>query len=1034
MRPQPDQPRRPSRRARRSERRARSRGRGRVIIGVGLAVLFFLLISLRGIASFYTDYLWFHSLDLAEVWRRVLTTKITLTLAGGVIFFLLCWGNLLVADRVAPVFRPPSGDDDLIERYHQVIGRRAWLVRVGAALLMALVVGANLGAAWNDWILFTHRVDFGQRDATFHTDIGFYVFQLPFLSAASAWLFSSLIVILIMVVLAHIMNGGIRFNTQLDRTTPQVKAHISVLLGVLALVQMGRYWLSRYELTFSTNGTVDGATYTDVNVRLRAIYLLMLIALFAFGLFIANIWRRGWILPGMAVGLWMLVAVVAGGIVPAFVQRFRVQPTESTMERPYITNNISATRDAYGLGDVKVTPWNWTDTLTADQINSNPGTMENVRLWDPASMQASFRADQEMKSFYGITDVDVDRYRVDNQTTQVMIAARDLKASGIERPSWESTHLIYTNGLGVVAATANDKTSGGDPNLVVQDLDSKPSGGMPSLTEPRIFIGERQTSYVIVNTDVKPQGADPSQVADYTGKDGITIGSGTNGFLRKAAFSLRFGDIDPLVSGSIRPDSKLLMERDVTSRVKAVAPFLAYDHDPYPVITDKGHLVYVLDAYTTTRNYPNAQRADTGGLSASSGLANRSFNYVRNSVKAVVDAYDGTVTLYVVHPEDDPLIRAYQKAFPTLFTSVDKAPEYLKPHLRYPEDLFTVQTQMWARYHEDNADDFYNGRNNWAVPKDAGATKKSGNKTTQLGVDGQELTAQDRYPSQYVLMQLPGSSEASFVLLRPYVTASENESDAGQNQLRSFIVASSDPGSYGELQTFTVDASQLPDGPNLAADDIKADDAVAAKIKDQCTDSKVCTFNAPQIVPVNDSLLYVQSFLVSASSTSAPHLNYVIVNYRRPDNRSEVAIDTTLHGALVKIFGNKVSPKIEGGAIESPANDPNAPPEGTISLTQQESDLIDAIVQAFDDADSASRKGNLELWVQKLEEARQLASQLQDLRARIEREATGTNSGSAPTTTTTTPSSSSTTTTTTTSPPSTTTTAPASTTTTSAGA
>lgn len=1034
MPPEPDEhdlPEPPSRGERRPGRRGRRRagapGRGRAFVGVSLVVLFFLLISLRGIASFYTDYLWFGTLDLSAVWRKVLATQATLTIAGGLIFFLLCWGNLLIADRLAPVFRPPSGDDDLIERYHEVVGRRAWLVRVGAALFMALVVGVNLGSAWNEWILFTNRVDFGQRDATFHTDIGFYVFQLPFLSAASAWLFSSLVVIFVMVALAHLVNGGIRFNTQLDRTTPQVKAHLSVLLGVLALVQMGRYWLSRYELTFSTNGTVDGATYTDVNVRLRAIYLLMMIALFAFGLFIANIWRRGWVLPGMAVGLWALVAVVAGGMVPAFVQRFRVEPTESTRERPYITNNIRATLDAYGLGDVEKTPYDWTGELTTETINANLGTMANVRLWDPASMQSSFRSKQEIKPYYGITDVDVDRYVIDGKTTQVMIAARDLNTAGIQRPTWEATHLIYTNGVGVVAATANDKSSSGDPNLVAKDIPVKVSGGMPTIEEPRIYFGEKKTGYVIVNTDVQAPGSDAASVTRYTGEDGIRVGSGVNGFLRKAAFSLRFGDIDPLVSGSIRPDSKVLVERDVTARLRAVAPFLAYDHDPYMVVAG-GKLQYVVDAFTTTRNYPNAERADTGGLDPSSGLYGRSFNYVRNSVKAVVDAYDGTVRLYVVDP-DDPLIRAYQKAFPDLFTSVSKAPEELRDHLRYPEDLFTVQTQMWARYHVDNADDFYNGRDNWAVPKDAGATKKTGDKTTPVGADGQELTADDRYPSQYLLMQLPGSDEESFVLLRPYVTATDNEEDGGQNQLRAFIVAESDPESYGKLRTFVVDSTDLPDGPNLAADDIKANADVAEQIKAQCSEDKVCTFNAPQIVPVGDSLLYVQSFLVSGSVQGAPKIENVIVNYRRP-GLSEVEIDTTLHGALVKIFGRDVSTEIEGGAIESPITDPGqVPGEGQVgTLTEQESELIDAIVQAFEDADSASRKGNLELWVQKLSEAEDLATQLQNLRARVERESTGTNSGSIPPTTTTTPQS------TTTAPPTTTTTTPQSTTTTSAGA
>ncbi|MCB0971642.1 MAG: UPF0182 family protein, partial [Acidimicrobiales bacterium] len=649
----PDPPPRPAGRARRRHRPGRLAGRGRMVVGILLLVLFTLLISLRGIAAFYTDFLWFDSVGLRSVWSRLLGTQAMLTFAGGVIFFVLCWGNLLIADRLAPVFRPSTGEDDLIERYHEVIGRRAWLVRLSVALFLALVIGATLGAAWNEWILFANRVDFGQRDATFDTDIGFYVFQLPFLRSASAWLFSSLVVIFIVTVLAHVINGGIRFQTQLDRVTPQVKAHISVLLAILALVQTGRYWLGRYDLVFSTRGTVDGATYTDVNVQQRAIYLLMMISLFAVGLFIANIWRRGWVLPGMAVGLWILVYVIAGSVVPAFVQRVRVEPTESSRERPYIENNIAATRDAYGLSDVEQVTYDWTQDLSSEVLAENLGTMENIRLWDPATIQESYRSTQAFRSFYEIGDVDVDRYLVDGEPTEVMLAARDLNTEGIRNPTWEATHLIYTNGYGVVSAPANDKNGSGDPELLTEDIPVRPDPVIADLVgdlEPRIYFGESKTGYVIVNTEVSDPTADVTDVAEsaaegqsedevvvttYDGADGIELGSGLTGFVRKAAFSLRFGEVDPLVSGSLRPDSRVLLQRDVVSRVESVAPFLAFDHDPYLVMAD-GRLQYVIDAYTTSRNFPNAQRADTGGLDQASGLFGRSFNYVRNSVKATV--------------------------------------------------------------------------------------------------------------------------------------------------------------------------------------------------------------------------------------------------------------------------------------------------------------------------------------------------------------------------------------------------------------
>ncbi len=989
----------------RAGRRSVFAGRGRIFLGAFLAIAFVVLVSLRGIAGFYTDYLWFDSLQLASVWRRVLTTKATLSIIGGVVFFVLCWGNLLIAERLAPVFRPSSGDDDMIERYHEMVGRRAWMVRLGVALFMALVIGVSLGASWNDWILFTNRVDFGQTDATFNTDIGFYVFQLPFLLAAASWLFSSLVVVFIITVLAHVVNGGIRFHTQLDRVTPQVKAHLSVLMGVLALVQVGRYWLSRYELTFSTRGAVDGATYTDVNVELRSIYLLMLIALFAFGLFIANIWRRGWVLPGMAVGLWVLVAVLAGGVVPAFVQRFRVEPTESSMERLYITNNIAATQTAYGLGNVEIQPYDWTaEELSASTLAANSGTLDNVRLWDPNSMQDRYRVDQEIRPFYAINDVDVDRYTIDGKTTQVMIAARDLAPDGIKQASWEATHLTYTHGYGVVAATANDQTADGSPVLLAKDIPVKSDGAL-DIDQPEIYFGENKSGYVIVNTDrseIDYQEEDgTTATTSYEGRDGVEIGSGVTGFVRKAAFSLRFGDINPMVSGNIRPDSKVLLERDVTARVQAVAPFLAYDHDPYVVVLD-GRVKYVVDGYTTTRNYPNAQRADTGGLNPSSGLYGRSFNYARNSVKAVVDAYDGTVELYIVDAKD-PLIKAYNKAFPELFRPGSEVDDELREHFRYPEDLFTVQTQMWAKYHVNEADDFYNGNDEWSVPRDSGAREKSGDTNTPVGPDGQELTPNDKYPSQYVLMQLPGEEEPSFVLQRPYVTSTDDtDSGGGENQLRALMVVSSDPADYGTLRTYTLPVSELPDGPNLAAADILANAEVAAKVKDQCTDKRVCTFAAPSILPVGNSLLYVQTFLSAADDKNAAKIEYVIVNYRRPGDQSDVALSTTLYGALEQLFGDKVPTSVQGGdkaSVPPGGDDPEAPeepdPSGTIG--EREGGLIDRLVKAFDDADAAARNGDQVGYAEKIAEAANLAERLQKLREQAEDEPI--EDGATPTTT-----------------------------------
>lgn len=1010
MRPQPDLPRRPSRRDRKLARGSRFAGRGRLVVGIILAGFFVLLISLRGIASFYTDFLWFQSLDLQAVWRTVLGAKLSLTLIGGLVFFLLCSGNLLIAERLAPAFRPSSGDDDLIERYHEMVGERTGLVRFGVSITLALMVGASLGSSWNEWVLFTNAVDFGTKDATFNTDIGFYVFRLPFLTTVAAWLFSALILVLILTLLAHIVNGGIRFHTQLDRVTPQVKAHVSVLLAALALVQGGRYWLDRYQLTFSTRGVVDGATYTDYNVQLRVTYLLIAISIFATALFIANIWRRGWVLPAMAVGLWIFVTVLAGALVPAFVQRFRVEPAESSMEAKYIAQNIRATREAYGLGDVGREDFDFQGDLSDEDLVDDAATVRNIRLWDAPVMQEAFQRQQQIKSFYAFNDVDVDRYEIDGKLTQVMVSARNLRTSGVPQSSWEATHLAYTHGYGVVVARANAKTTNGGPALVSEDIPVRTSEGFPETDAGRqaIYFGENKSGYVMVNTGRQEidyqDSSNKTKLTSYTGLDGVRIGSGFTGFLRKSAFALRFGDINPLISGNVKANSRVLLERDITARLDAVAPFLAYDHDPYVVLLD-GKVSYVVDAYTTTRNYPNAQRADTGGLGADSGLRGRSFNYARNSVKAVVDAYDGTVDLYVMKT-GDPIIKAYQKAFPELFQPVSEAPPGLEEHFRYPEDLFRVQTQMWSRYHVTDPDTFYNGNDAWTVPQEPGVSGLSGaSATAATGADGQRLTPEDRYEPQYLLMRLPGEEVESFVIMRPFVAA-DSGGDNNQRLLTSFMVANSDPGAYGELTTYLMPSSNLPDGPNLVADQMKSDSAVGELQTNLCQQGSECELRNLVMIPIGDSLLYVRSFFVSGNESKVPTLSRVIVSFQSKTG-TNIAVDQTLAGALVKLgFGDIPDGVDDTGTNTDDGGDTGGETDPEATQTQKEDALIVRIVEAFDNADAAARDGDQVTYAEEIEKARRYVADLAELRREAATDAgtsSGSDSGASSTTTTTRP-------------------------------
>ncbi len=881
------------------------------LVALGVT-LFVLLTSLKGIAGFYTDYLWFDSLNFTGVFTGVLGTKVGLGAVFSLVFFVVLWVNLFIADRLAPRFRPSGPEEEVIERYHELVGSRTGLVRAGLAGVFALIAGAGVSSRWNDWILFTNARDFGQVDPLFSIDAGFYVFQLPFLTFLVDWAFAALVIVAIVVAIAHYLNGGIRFQGSSQRVSVQVKAHLSVIFGVLALLRAAGYWLQRYELTLSTRGTVHGATYTDVNAQLPVLELLTLISLTAFLLFIINIRRRGWILPAFAVGTWALAAVVAGGIVPAFVQRFQVVPAESSREAEYITKNIAATRFAMGLDEVATTDFAADDSLDGSSLQDNAETVRNIRLWDPEFLLPSYQRLQEVRPQYQIIDVDVDRYEINGELTQVELSARELDTPGVPQNSWEARHLTYTHGYGAVAAPANSKTADGRPELIVSDIPVDGTASMNLEEQPGIYVGEGLDDYVMVNTareEIDFQNEQGTQFTRYEGADGVDVGS----YLRRAAFALRFGDINPLISSSVRPDSKVLYQRDIRERAQALAPFLSFDADPYVVIIG-GRTQYVLDAYTTSASFPYAQQAETGALPASSGLT-RNFNYIRNSVKAVVDAYDGSVTFYVVTP-DDPLIRAYQEAFPELFADQNDVPEELREHFRYPEDLFRTQTTMWGRYHIDNPDDFYNNNDGWNVAQDPGAGSAAQVSPAVDPVTGAPLgPAQEaRIDPYYLLMRLPGDQELSFVMLRPFVPVSR---DDGRKELTAFMVAKSDPGNYGELQTFVMPRSNLPDGPAIVGANMQQDQEVSELQTLLGGEGRSVQFGNLVIIPVEQSLLYVRPFYVISQSTEIPELRKVIVSFG-----GRVVVEDTLDQALVELFGQ--SP----GTLEEQPTPGATPPVG----------------------------------------------------------------------------------------------------------
>ena len=599
---------------------------------------------------------------------------------------------------------------------------------------------------------------------------------------------------LLLVLVAHYLNGGIRLRRgAAPEVGSGVKVHLSVLLAVLALLKAIGYRLDAWELVSSsrgfTGGNLAGAGYTDVTARLPALNLLALISVAAAVLFVVNIWRRGWLLPGVALGGWLVVSLVVGTLIPAAVQRFRVAAAEGTVESEYIARNIQGTIQGYGLAEVQQRPFPATNTLTAATIEEHQPTIDNVRLWDPTIIGRSYASLQELRAYYRLDNVDVDRYTLDGVATQVMVSARELEADELPVENWQSRRLEYTHGYGPVISPANSVAAQGQPAFLVSDLPPEWTREELAISQPGIYFGDTSETESPVYVRTNTQEVDYPLTGDettapvrttYDGEAGVPIGD----FLRRAAFALRYRDLNVLISSQLTAETKALMVRNVSELAHKAAPFLYVDADPYPIVVD-GRILWVLDMYTVSSDYPYSQSAQgrfTARLPRASGPWSlpENFNYIRNSVKATVDAYDGTLTFYVVD-ESDPLLSAYRRIFPDVFTT-ESVPEEVRAHFRYPEELFRVQSDAWLSYHVSDVPTFYIGEDLWWFPQDPS------NVALPLPLRGDRATGGGRFESSdvvlpyYLQMEVPGDNGASFVLLQ---TFNPNE----KANMTSFLVA-----------------------------------------------------------------------------------------------------------------------------------------------------------------------------------------------------------------------------------------------------
>ena len=901
-----------------------------------IAILVVASVALVSLSGFYADWLWFKSVDFTEVWSTILLTKATVFVVAGFATSLIITLNVYLAFRKRPLYVPLTVEADNLERYRSQIEPIRKLVLVGLALVLFYFGGSSASQLWDTWLLFKNSTSFGVLDPQFGLDISFFAFKLPMYQALIAWAISTLVFAIIGSAIVHYLYGGIRPQVAQERTTVAARVQLSVLIGLVVLLKAGAYWLDRFALALKDNKLITGLTYTDVNALLPAKAILAGIAAICSLLFFANIVRKSWLLPAAGTALLVVSSVLIAGVYPAAIQQFQVKPSESSKEAPFIQRNIDATRDAFGLSAVEVKDFQATLNAAAGQLSKDAVTISNIRLMDPNVLSATFRQLQQIKPYYtfGAT-LDVDRYKVDGVSYDTIVAVRELNIDGNPSRNWINDHLVYTHGFGFVAAYGNVRDADGKPSFVVGDL--PPTKGLGEF-EPRIYFGENVPDYSIIGgtTTGEPvefdypddASANGQKNVTYSGKGGVPVGS----LFNKLVFALKYQEQRILLSNLINKDSKILFERNPRERVAKVAPWLTLDGDPYPALVD-GRVLWIIDGYTTSAGYPYSRKttlsgATTDALTANStsitAQGNQTVNYIRNSVKATVDAYDGTVNLYR-WDENDPVLKTWSKAFPNSIKSKSEMSEQLMEHIRYPEDMFRIQRDILSAYHVKSAAAFYGGQDFWRVPRDP----------STFGANA------GNQPPYYMTMQLPGSDKAAFSLTTPFVPR------GGRENLAAFAVVNSQAGpDYGKITVLQLPRSTNVAGPSQVASNFEAKPEVANSLSLLRQGGSDVVLGNLLTLPVGGGLLYVQPVYVRATANAAayPLLQKVLVSFG-----DQIGYSDTLKGALDQVFAGN------SGTSESGESTGSGKP------TTGSNDLANALAsakQALADGQAALAKGD----------------------------------------------------------------------------
>jgi hypothetical protein len=888
------------------------------------------------LSGFYADWLWFKSVDFTSTWSTILGTKVLLFVVTGLLTSSIVLANVWIAYKRRPLYVPMTVEADNLERYRSQVEPIRRGLFIGGFVALFYFAGTSGSTLWSSWLLFKNSTDFGVKDPQFNMDISFFAFRLPFWQTLIGWGISTLVLAIIASAVVHYLYGGIRLQVQEDRTTVAARLQLSVLLGGVVLLKAVAYWFDRYALALKESKIITGLTFTDVNAVLPAKAILAGIAVVCALLFFANIIRRSWVLPAAGTALLVVSSVLIAGLYPAAIQNFQVKPSESSKEAPFIQRNIESTRAAYGLEDVTVTDYQATLSTSSGQLANDAATIANIRLMDPNVLSSTFRQLQQIRPYYSFPEsLDVDRYTVNGVKRDVVVAVRELNINGNPSRNWINDHLVYTHGFGFVAAYGNERDADGKPSFTVGDL---PPTGTLGKFEPRVYFGENVPDYSIiggVKTDTPVEFDYPDDTSangqknyTYSGSGGVPVGS----LLNKLVFALKYQEQRILLSSLINKDSKILFERNPRDRVSKVAPWLTLDGDPYPALVD-GKILWIVDGYTTSAGYPYSRQttlsnatadALTNNSASISAQSSRTVNYIRNSVKATVDAYNGTVTLYQ-WDEKDPVLKTWSKAFPGAITPKSEISKDLLNHIRYPEDMFRVQRDILSSYHVKTAAAFYGGQDFWRVPRDPSTF-------------GGGASAQ---PPYYLTLQMPGAKTPSFSLTTPLVPR------GGRENLSAFAVVNSDPGpDYGKITVLQLPRNTNIAGPSQVASNFEAKPEVANSLSLLRRGGSDVVLGNLLTLPVGGGLLYVQPVYVKATSnTSAyPLLQKVLVSFG-----DQIGYDDTLKGALDQVFGGN-----------SGTNAGNTTTNGTTGTTTNSSlaNSLASAKKAYADGLAALAKGD----------------------------------------------------------------------------